>query len=50
MTVVAPARPEGTATVVVTNQGGAVSVGFFAYYGAHTITAVTPNIGYAGGG
>ena len=50
VTVIAPARPEGAATVVINTQGGAVSAGSFAYYGAPTITAVTPNVGYAGGG
>ena len=50
VTVVAPTRPEGAATVLVTTQGGAVSAGSFSYYGVPTITAVTPNVGYAGGG
>jgi formylglycine-generating enzyme required for sulfatase activity len=50
VSVMAPARPAGTATIVVATQGGSVNAGTFAYYGAPTITGVTPNAGYAGGG
>jgi formylglycine-generating enzyme required for sulfatase activity len=50
VSVIAPARPVGTAAVVVTTQGGSATAGSFAYYGVPTITHVTPNAGYAGGG
>ena len=50
VSVLAPARSAGAATIVVTTQGGSVGAGSFTYYGAPTITGVTPNTGYAGGG
>ena len=50
VSVLAPARSAGAATIVVTTQGGSVGAGSFTYYGAPTITGVTPNVGYAGGG
>jgi formylglycine-generating enzyme required for sulfatase activity len=48
--VLAPTSPAGSAAVVVATQGGSVSAGSFTYYGAPTITGVTPSTGYAGGG
>ena len=50
VTVVAPSRPAGAATISVLTQGGSVIAGSFTYYGAPTITAVTPNTGAAVGG
>jgi len=48
--VQAPARSAGVASIVVTTQGGSVSADSFAYFGASTITGLTPSTGYAGGG
>jgi formylglycine-generating enzyme required for sulfatase activity len=50
ISVLAPARPAGVATIVVATQGGSVNAGSFTYYGAPTITAVTPSAGAAAGG
>jgi formylglycine-generating enzyme required for sulfatase activity len=50
LTVVAPSRSEGPATVIVSTAGGSISAGVFTYYGAPTITTVTPNTGAAAGG
>jgi formylglycine-generating enzyme required for sulfatase activity len=50
LTVVAPPRREGAATVTVITAGGAATAGVFTYFGAPTITAVTPNTGAAAGG
>ena len=50
LTVVAPSRSEGPATVIVSTAGGSVSAGVFTYYGAPAITAVSPNTGAAAGG
>jgi formylglycine-generating enzyme required for sulfatase activity len=50
LTVVAPSRSEGPATVIVSTAGGSVSAGVFTYYGAPTITSVSPNTAPSGGG
>jgi formylglycine-generating enzyme required for sulfatase activity len=50
LTVVAPSRSEGPATLIVITAGGSVSAGVFTYYGTPTVTAVTPNTGAAAGG
>jgi formylglycine-generating enzyme required for sulfatase activity len=50
VSVVTPSRPAGAATISVLTQGGSVIAGSFTYYGAPTITAVTPNTGAAVGG
>jgi formylglycine-generating enzyme required for sulfatase activity len=50
VSVMAPARPAGAATIVVATPGGSVNAGGFTYYGAPTITSVTPSIGAAVGG
>jgi formylglycine-generating enzyme required for sulfatase activity len=50
VSVLAPARVAGPATVVVTTLGGSVVVGDFGYYGAPTISSVTPTRGWDGGG
>ena len=50
VTVVAPSRPAGAATISVLTQGGSVIAGSFTYYGAPTITAVTPSAGASVGG
>jgi formylglycine-generating enzyme required for sulfatase activity len=50
VTVLAPARRAGAVPVVVTTQGGSATAGAFTYYGAPTITAVSPNTGAAVGG
>jgi formylglycine-generating enzyme required for sulfatase activity len=50
LTVVAPPHSEGAATVTVNTAGGAATAGVFTYYGAPTITAVSPNTGAAAGG
>jgi formylglycine-generating enzyme required for sulfatase activity len=50
VSVMAPGRPAGSAAIVVTTQGGSVNAGSFTYYGTPTITGLTPNQGYAGGG
>ena len=50
LTVVAPPRTEGAATVTVITAGGSISAGAFTHYGAPTITSVSPNTGAAAGG
>lgn len=50
ITVLAPVRSAGAVEVVAATQGGYVLAGIFSYYDAPTITHVTPNVGYAGGG
>jgi formylglycine-generating enzyme required for sulfatase activity len=50
VTLLAPARPGGAATIVVTTAGGSVNAGSFTYYGAPTITGVTPGTGSPAGG
>jgi formylglycine-generating enzyme required for sulfatase activity len=50
VSVIAPARPAGVAAIVVTTQGGSATAGNFAYFGAPTITGVSPNTGAPAGG
>jgi formylglycine-generating enzyme required for sulfatase activity len=50
VSVMAPARPAGAASISVLTQGGSVNAGSFTYYAAPSITGVTPNAGGAAGG
>jgi hypothetical protein len=50
VSVIAPARTAGAATVVVSTPGGSIVAGTFNYYEAPSITTVSPNEGPAAGG
>jgi len=50
VSVLAPVRPAGTATVAVTTLGGTVYAGSFTYFGAPSIDTASPSTGLAVGG
>ena len=50
VSVITPAGRPGAVPVLVATEGGSVSAGTFTYYGAPTISGVSPNSGPAVGG
>lgn len=50
VSVIAPPRSAGAAAVIVTTQGGSVNASDFNYFGAPTVTEVSPNTGTTVGG